>query len=1540
MKELRARSSYASIATSMWGDGTTMWISTQLSGSLRKVAAINWPAGTADASRDIALRSGRTAGGMWSDGDIIWIASGNDNLHAYPLSTKRQHSAWAQSNRPAAVTVTPATAVVKGGGTLSPSVKATDPDGDDLTYAWTSSDSSTFADAEVASATWTAPAATSSDQTVTLTLTVTDAHSETATATVVVTVPASTSGSPSVSATGAPAIVDGGADVMLDGTSADPDSDGLTYLWSSSGGGTFTDTAAEDTTWTAPTATTADQEITLTLTATDDSSSTNSATSTVVVIVRANRAPVVEVSPGGAIVSGPAPEVSLEATVTDHENDDLTYAWTSDGGGTFADAAKASTTWTASAATNADQEITLTVTDGVGNVVSAEVAITRRASRPPVVTVTPSEESIDGGGTLTLEATAVDPEGEDMTFAWSSDSGGTFADAAALETSWTAPDAMADQDVALTLTVTDAAGNSTAVTVVITVHGSSGPGPTNVTLSRVASGLQLSWEPPPAPTLANAESEVLQYQIMRSPGDDDYALVTCVGADARGYLDVTTEAGGQYRYQVRAIYFVNEVCASLRDIDVAVTINGTDYQPVSGLWSDGATLWASDYGEDRILAFRLSDGLYDGARDIIADSGANPRGLWGRDGTLWALTTSGPRATPNTLDGFSLADSTFGSRTARLTLGPRADNSGAPRSGHGLWADEDTFWIAALGYSTLHAYDWADSGTLNRNTAKEVNPDIAFANTAVSMWGDGTTMWIATQHSSFSSGAVAAIDWPAGTVDTSRDIALRAGRDAAGMWSDGEIIWIASGTDDLFAYPLSNQRQHSAWARPNRAPVVTVSPVTAVVAGGGTLSPSVKASDPDGDDLTYAWTSSDASTFDDATNAGATWTAPAASANDQEVTLTLTVTDAQSATATATVVVTVPATSSESPTVSVTAAPAIVDGGEEVTLDGTASDPQTSETLTYAWTSSGGGTFASASALDTTWTAPVATLAEQSITLTLTATDDNVSPNSAASTAVVIVRPNRAPLVEVSPAAAILSGVAPEVSLETTATDHETDDLTYAWRSDGGGTFADAAAASTTWTAPAGTLADQEITLTLTVTDAAGHTVSAAVAITRRANRPPAVTVTPGEDSIVGGRELALDATADDPEGDSLTFAWSSDIGSFADGEALDTTWTAPDAISDEEVALTLTVTDAIGNSTSVTVVITVLSNVPPIGPLNVVCAADDAECSGPGPMNVALSRVESGLQLSWEPPPAPTAEGAESEVHQYQILRAAGGTDFQVLVCEPAESRSYLDSGTEADGHYRYLVRAIYFANDACAALRDINVDVTIAGTDYEPVDGLWSDGTTLWASDNAEDRILAFNLADGARDSGKDIVSDSGAQPRGLWGRQGTLWAVTSSGSGATPTTLDGFSLAEGSTFGDRTGRVTLGPTPAQSDAPQAGFGLWADDDTFWVVSSSTALFAYDWATTGTLARETAKEVSPIVPDPTTITALWGDGATMWIATETSHDTRTLYAVDWRAGTTNQDHEITLRSAQGIPRGLWSDGELIWVSSGRDDLYAYPLG
>ena len=67
------------------------------------------------------------------------------------------------------------------------------------------------------------------------------------------------------------------------------------------------------------------------------------------------------------------------------------------------------------------------------------------------------------------------------------------------------------------------------------------------------------------------------------------------------------------------------------------------------------------------------------------------------------------------------------------------------------------------------------------------------------------------------------------------------------------------------------------------------------------------------------------------------------------------------------------------------ATPTTVGGGDIVTLDGTAADAD-NDTLTYAWASSGGGTFGNASLLDTDWEAPTV-IGKMVVTLTLTVSD-------------------------------------------------------------------------------------------------------------------------------------------------------------------------------------------------------------------------------------------------------------------------------------------------------------------------------------------------------------------------------------------------------------------------------------------------------------------------------------------------------------------------------------------------------------------------
>ncbi len=162
------------------------------------------------------------------------------------------------------------------------------------------------------------------------------------------------------------------------------------------------------------------------------------------------------------------------------------------------------------------------------------------------------------------------------------------------------------------------------------------------------------------------------------------------------------------------------------------------------------------------------------------------------------------------------------------------------------------------------------------------------------------------------------------------------------------------------------------------------------------------------------------------------------------------------------------------------------------------------------------------------------------------------------------------------------------VNLAATASDPDGDDLTLAWTSDGGGTFDDDAVEDASWTAPAKTNSDQTIVLTLTATDTGGLSASADVTITVRANRAPSVTVDTADQAIDGGSSIQLAATDSDLDADTLSYAWESESGAFADPSVKDTAWSAPNFRAERVVRLTLTVTDPLGLSGSDYVDITV----------------------------------------------------------------------------------------------------------------------------------------------------------------------------------------------------------------------------------------------------------------------------------------------------------------------------------------------------------------
>ena len=268
--------------------------------------------------------------------------------------------------------------------------------------------------------------------------------------------------------------VDGLEVVNLSAIASDPENHSLSYLWETNGGGTFSDTATDSPTWTAPATTLATQHITLTLTVTDSLGST--ATGTVAITIDAGTPPTASISTADQTVLG-GTDVSLSAT-----SDGVAFTWTSSAGGIFVDGNTLTPTWTAPATTVAEQVIVLSLIVRAANglVNSDNVTITVQANQSPTIdSLAASETSVDPREIISLTVTTTDPESQDLTYAWSSNGGGSFRDGengaddsgdTLQNPHWIAPaSSNVEQNITLSLTVTDTFGATDTDTVDITV---------------------------------------------------------------------------------------------------------------------------------------------------------------------------------------------------------------------------------------------------------------------------------------------------------------------------------------------------------------------------------------------------------------------------------------------------------------------------------------------------------------------------------------------------------------------------------------------------------------------------------------------------------------------------------------------------------------------------------------------------------------------------------------------------------------------------------------------------------------------------------------------------------------------------------------------------------------------------------------------------------------------------------------------------------------------------------------------------------------
>ena len=444
---------------------------------------------------------------------------------------------------------------------------------------------------------------------------------------------------------------------------------------------------------------------------------------------------------------------------------------------------------------------------------------------------------------------------------------------------------------------------------------------------------------------------------------------------------------------------------------------------------------------------------------------------------------------------------------------------------------------------------------------------------------------------------------------------------------------------------------------PNQPPSVSASCHPCTVVPGGEVRLTATASDPDDDDLTYAWTASQGA-FSGGTDAAATrWTAPEVSGR---VTIRVEVSDNQGDSASATVAVTVGVVTIEPPpngppSVWASCHPCEVSQLGEVELTATASDPDGDE-LTYAWSAPAGIFSGVADAATTRWTAPDL---PGPVTIRVEVTDGYGGSASAEVTieVVTIEPPNGSPSVWAScdPCEVPRLG---EVELTATAADPDGDQLTYAWSAPAG-TFSGAADAATArWTAPDSL---GPVTVRVEVTDGYGGSASAEVTIEVE-NELPGVSVSCDPCDVPRLGEVELTATASDPDGDELTYAWSAPAGTFSGvADAATARWTAPDSLG--PVTVRVEVTDGHGGSASAEVTIEVENELP-----GVSGSCDPCEVPRLGEVELTATASDPDgdeLTYAWSAPAGSFSGAADAATARWTAPDSLGPVTIRVEVTD-----------------------------------------------------------------------------------------------------------------------------------------------------------------------------------------------------------------------------------------------------------------------------------
>jgi len=280
-----------------------------------------------------------------------------------------------------------------------------------------------------------------------------------------------------------PLTVNEGNQVTLSGSATDPDNDSLSYAWGETSGPRVKLTSYSDTTttFTAPIIYPATNKVLVFLLTADDGHGGRSSATVTVNVVSTHQTPTVVCQD---MTVSEKSEVTLSSTITNPDNDVLSYAWKQISGQPVAlsSTTDASPTFTSPAYNAAGNELKfqLDVTDGLLDVQSCQMTVTVNPLpiqlSPPVANAGP-DLTVTEGIQVTLDGSA--STGKHLTYSWKQTGGEPVAllFASTVHPVFFAPyvDVGQTKVFEFTLTVSNGNGQSTDSVKITVVHPNLGP---------------------------------------------------------------------------------------------------------------------------------------------------------------------------------------------------------------------------------------------------------------------------------------------------------------------------------------------------------------------------------------------------------------------------------------------------------------------------------------------------------------------------------------------------------------------------------------------------------------------------------------------------------------------------------------------------------------------------------------------------------------------------------------------------------------------------------------------------------------------------------------------------------------------------------------------------------------------------------------------------------------------------------------------------------------------------------------------------------